>query len=209
MHPSPLQCVIVCSVVRFGISTNPLFVCFFLSKYQECVEVEGPDTVVLKAPRTSLSSRLSEKPVQTAQRFRFSQVRGTSESTPFQQYFSFTITLIYLSKLYHLICNAFCKPFFVVLYWDYDSLVDAYLHHSSQTFVKVYGPDTTQRQMFDGTAKGLVKDVLEGGNSLIFTYGVTNAGKTFTFLGEKLSCMQHLSILYSYFVPSWWWEVVG
>lgn len=58
----------------------------------------------------------------------------------------------------------------------------------------MYGPDTTQRQMFNGTAKGLVKDVLEGGNSLIFTYGVTNAGKTFTFLGENLS-MFYLSVL--------------
>ncbi|XP_056120249.1 kinesin-like protein KIF20B isoform X1 [Rhinichthys klamathensis goyatoka] len=37
--------------------------------------------------------------------------------------------------------------------------------------------------MFDGTVKGLVKDVLEGQHSLVFTYGVTNAGKTFTFLG--------------------------
>lgn len=37
--------------------------------------------------------------------------------------------------------------------------------------------------MFDGTVRGLVKDVLEGQNSLVFTYGVTNAGKTFTFLG--------------------------
>ncbi|KAL2078637.1 hypothetical protein ACEWY4_026322 [Coilia grayii] len=89
---------------------------------QECVEVEGPDTVVLKAPRVSLPGRLSEKPAQTGQRFRFSQV---------------------------------------------------------------YRPETTQRQIFDGTAKGLVKDVLEGGNSLIFTYGVTNAGKTFTFVGPE------------------------
>ncbi len=46
-----------------------------------------------------------------------------------------------------------------------------------------YGPDTTQKEMFDGTVKGLVRDVLEGQNSLVFTYGITNAGKTFTFLG--------------------------
>lgn len=50
----------------------------------------------------------------------------------------------------------------------------------------MYGPDTTQRQMFDGTVKHLVRDVLEGGNSIVFTYGVTNAGKTFTFLGQNL-----------------------
>ncbi|KTG39572.1 hypothetical protein cypCar_00005709, partial [Cyprinus carpio] len=48
---------------------------------------------------------------------------------------------------------------------------------------EVYGPDTTQKEMFDGTVKGLVRDVLEGQNSLVFTYGITNAGKTYTFLG--------------------------
>ncbi|XP_067311673.1 kinesin-like protein KIF20B isoform X2 [Pseudorasbora parva] len=88
---------------------------------QECVAIQPPDTVLLKAPRSSLSARLSDKSVPvTAQRFQFSQV---------------------------------------------------------------YGPDTTQKDMFDGTVKALVKDVLEGQNSLVFTYGVTNAGKTFTFLG--------------------------
>ncbi|XP_052386593.1 kinesin-like protein KIF20B isoform X2 [Carassius gibelio] len=88
---------------------------------QDCVAIHPPATVLLKAPQSSLSARLSDKsmPV-TAQRFQFSQV---------------------------------------------------------------YGPDTTQKEMFDGTVKGLVKDVLEGQNSLVFTYGVTNAGKTFTFLG--------------------------
>ncbi|XP_061767460.1 kinesin-like protein KIF20B isoform X2 [Nerophis ophidion] len=50
-------------------------------------------------------------------------------------------------------------------------------------FSQVYGADTTQRELFQGTVKNLVKDVLQGGNSLVFTYGVTNAGKTFTFLG--------------------------
>ncbi|XP_061088732.1 kinesin-like protein KIF20B [Conger conger] len=90
---------------------------------QECVTIASPDVVLLKAPRTSLSARLSDKSVpQTAQRFQFS---------------------------------------------------------------KVYGPEATQRDIFDGTVKHLVKDVLEGGNSLVFTYGVTNAGKTFTFLGSE------------------------
>ncbi|XP_061693543.1 kinesin-like protein KIF20B [Syngnathoides biaculeatus] len=50
-------------------------------------------------------------------------------------------------------------------------------------FSQVYGPDTTQSEFFRGTVKDLVADVLRGGNSLVFTYGVTNAGKTFTFLG--------------------------
>ncbi|XP_077585541.1 uncharacterized protein LOC144205207 isoform X2 [Stigmatopora nigra] len=50
-------------------------------------------------------------------------------------------------------------------------------------FSRVYGPDTGQRELFRGTVKELVGHLLAGGNSLVFTYGVTNAGKTFTFLG--------------------------
>ncbi|KAM8851748.1 kinesin-like protein KIF20B isoform 3-T3 [Synchiropus picturatus] len=50
-------------------------------------------------------------------------------------------------------------------------------------FSQVYGPETTQRQLFQGTVQDLVKDVLDGGHSLLFTYGVTNTGKTYTFLG--------------------------
>ncbi|CAL8280715.1 unnamed protein product [Lota lota] len=86
---------------------------------QDCVNMESPETVLLKPPRTS--SRLSDKSVpSTIQRFHFS---------------------------------------------------------------KVYGPETSQLDLFEGTVKDLVRHVLEGGNSLVFTYGVTNAGKTFTFLG--------------------------
>ncbi|XP_069373606.1 kinesin-like protein KIF20A [Paralichthys olivaceus] len=83
---------------------------------QECVTIEGPDTVVLKAPRSCQSKSLP----QTAQRFSFTQV---------------------------------------------------------------FGAEASQRRVFDCSVRGLVQDVLEGGNCLVFTYGVTNAGKTFTFLG--------------------------
>eukprot|EP00066_Takifugu_rubripes_P024303 XP_011613569.1 PREDICTED: kinesin-like protein KIF20A isoform X1 [Takifugu rubripes] len=88
---------------------------------QDCVTIEGPDTVVLKPPRSCQSSRQSDKSLpQTAQRFSFTQV---------------------------------------------------------------FGPDAGQKKVFDGSVRGLVRDVLDGGNCLVFTYGVTNAGKTFTFLG--------------------------
>ncbi|KAG7280279.1 hypothetical protein CRUP_026820 [Coryphaenoides rupestris] len=43
-------------------------------------------------------------------------------------------------------------------------------------------PSTGQRFHF---SKDRVRHVLEGGNSLVFTYGVTNTGKTFTFLGPE------------------------
>ncbi|XP_076616249.1 uncharacterized protein kif20bb isoform X2 [Chaetodon auriga] len=88
---------------------------------QDCVTIEGPDTVVLKAPRSCQSNRQNDKSLpHTAQRF---------------------------------------------------------------TFTQVFGPEAGQRKVFDGSVRGLVQDVLNGGNCLVFTYGVTNAGKTFTFLG--------------------------
>ncbi|KAK1882018.1 Kinesin-like protein KIF20B [Dissostichus eleginoides] len=85
---------------------------------RECVSIEGPDTVVLRAPRTCQSKSLP----QTAQRF---------------------------------------------------------------TFTQVFDPEASQRKVFEGSVRGLVRDVLIGGNCLVFTYGVTNAGKTFTFLGPE------------------------
>uniref|UniRef100_A0A8B9TZ85 Kinesin family member 20B n=1 Tax=Anas zonorhyncha TaxID=75864 RepID=A0A8B9TZ85_9AVES len=53
------------------------------------------------------------------------------------------------------------------------------------TFSQVFGPETTQEEFFEGTMKQPVQDFLEGYDRLIFTYGVTNAGKTYTFLGTE------------------------
>ncbi|KFV19490.1 Kinesin-like KIF20B [Tauraco erythrolophus] len=53
------------------------------------------------------------------------------------------------------------------------------------TFSRVFGPETTQEEFFEGTMKQPVQDFLDGYNRLIFTYGVTNAGKTYTFQGTE------------------------
>ncbi|XP_071987475.1 kinesin-like protein KIF20B isoform X1 [Engystomops pustulosus] len=53
------------------------------------------------------------------------------------------------------------------------------------SFTHVFGPQTTQRQFFEGAVKNQVLDFLQGQSRLIFTYGVTNAGKTFTFQGTR------------------------
>ncbi|XP_068114733.1 kinesin-like protein KIF20B isoform X2 [Hyperolius riggenbachi] len=53
------------------------------------------------------------------------------------------------------------------------------------TFTHVFGPETSQSQFFEGTMRKQVIDFMKGQNRLIFTYGVTNAGKTFTFQGTK------------------------
>ncbi|XP_062986824.1 kinesin-like protein KIF20A [Elgaria multicarinata webbii] len=51
------------------------------------------------------------------------------------------------------------------------------------TFTQVFGPDTTQSEFFEGTMKEMVKAYIDGVNGLVFTYGVTNAGKSFTVQG--------------------------
>ncbi|KAJ7338841.1 hypothetical protein JRQ81_012743 [Phrynocephalus forsythii] len=50
-------------------------------------------------------------------------------------------------------------------------------------FTRVFGPDTTQRDFFENTMKEIVKAYIDGMNGLVFAYGVTNAGKSFTIQG--------------------------
>ena len=59
------------------------------------------------------------------------------------------------------------------------------LHPQAQvyTFNHVFPPDTDQPTFFHKTTLPLVDDVLKGQNGLIFTYGVTNSGKTYTIQG--------------------------
>ncbi|KAL6299650.1 P-loop containing nucleoside triphosphate hydrolase protein [Sparassis latifolia] len=54
---------------------------------------------------------------------------------------------------------------------------------SMYTFSHIFPPDTTQSDFFNNTTLPLVRDVLEGQNGLLFTYGVTNSGKTYTIQG--------------------------
>lgn len=51
---------------------------------------------------------------------------------------------------------------------------------------KIFRADTTQQQFYDGTMRKMVKDVLQGENRLLYTYGVTNSGKTYTVQGESV-----------------------
>lgn len=49
---------------------------------------------------------------------------------------------------------------------------------------KICGPETTQQDFYESTMKEMVKNVLRGENRLLYTYGVTNSGKTYTIQGE-------------------------
>ncbi|XP_036453577.1 kinesin-like protein KIF20A [Colossoma macropomum] len=53
------------------------------------------------------------------------------------------------------------------------------------SFTKIFGPESTQAEFFDGTIKSQVQDFLQGRNALVFSYGVTNAGKTHTIQGSQ------------------------
>ncbi|XP_062977118.1 kinesin-like protein KIF20A [Elgaria multicarinata webbii] len=52
------------------------------------------------------------------------------------------------------------------------------------TFTRIFGPEVDQKSFFDATMKEVVKDVLNGQNWLVYTYGVTNSGKTHTIQGS-------------------------
>ncbi|EMD41577.1 hypothetical protein CERSUDRAFT_146637, partial [Gelatoporia subvermispora B] len=54
---------------------------------------------------------------------------------------------------------------------------------SVYTFSHIFPSDTQQSEFFTRTTLPLVRDVLEGQNGLLFAYGVTNSGKTYTIQG--------------------------
>uniref|UniRef100_A0A671TVR8 Kinesin-like protein n=1 Tax=Sparus aurata TaxID=8175 RepID=A0A671TVR8_SPAAU len=51
------------------------------------------------------------------------------------------------------------------------------------SFSQIFGPEKTQSELFENTVKSQMYDFLDGKNALIFSYGVTNAGKTYTIQG--------------------------
>ncbi|NWT75538.1 KI20A protein, partial [Prunella himalayana] len=51
------------------------------------------------------------------------------------------------------------------------------------SFTRIFGPEVGQKSFFDETMKQVVKDVLSGQNCLVYTYGITNSGKTHTIQG--------------------------
>lgn len=50
-------------------------------------------------------------------------------------------------------------------------------------FTRVFSDSANQKKVFDSVAQPLVQNLINGQNGLLFTYGVTSAGKTFTIAG--------------------------
>lgn len=63
------------------------------------------------------------------------------------------------------------------------------------TFSKIFQQTTSQKQFFDETVLSTVKDFIDGQNCLVFTYGVTNSGKTYTIQGRPLCSILLIGIL--------------
>ncbi|XP_064456111.1 kinesin-like protein KIF20B [Ornithodoros turicata] len=51
------------------------------------------------------------------------------------------------------------------------------------TFSEVFGPSSTQEQVFETAALGLIDNLINGKNVLMFAYGPTSSGKTYTMQG--------------------------
>jgi kinesin family protein 5 len=52
------------------------------------------------------------------------------------------------------------------------------------SFDRIFGPKSSQHEVFNIAAKPIIESVLEGFNGTIFAYGQTSSGKTFTMMGE-------------------------
>lgn len=50
--------------------------------------------------------------------------------------------------------------------------------------MQIFEPQTNQQEVYDHTMREMVRDVLRGENRLLYTYGVTNSGKTYTIQGK-------------------------
>jgi kinesin family member 20 len=51
-------------------------------------------------------------------------------------------------------------------------------------FNRVFKEDTTQMQFFDEAVKDTITEFVDGQRCLVFSYGVTNSGKTYTMQGD-------------------------
>ncbi|KAJ2553724.1 tubulin-dependent ATPase kip3 [Coemansia sp. RSA 1933] len=59
------------------------------------------------------------------------------------------------------------------------------LRHKDIRFVfdRVYGEESTQQDVYEGTTRGLLDSVMAGYNATVFAYGATGCGKTYTISG--------------------------
>ena len=54
---------------------------------------------------------------------------------------------------------------------------------SEFSFSQIYDDGVSQKRLFEATVKPMLEEFVNGLNCLVFTYGVTNSGKTYTLQG--------------------------
>ncbi|KAJ2357596.1 hypothetical protein GGF43_001368, partial [Coemansia sp. RSA 2618] len=59
-------------------------------------------------------------------------------------------------------------------------------HTGSFTFDRVFGPDSSQPQIYNYAIRDTLEDVFNGYNGTVFCYGQTGSGKTFTMMGADI-----------------------
>lgn len=59
------------------------------------------------------------------------------------------------------------------------------LEYRNYIFSKVFGPNTQQDEVYEQAASPLLARLFNGENCVLFAYGMTNAGKTYTIQGEQ------------------------
>lgn len=63
---------------------------------------------------------------------------------------------------------------------------DGFLNSTNFQFLKIFDEDSTQEEVFLNICTPLIDDMFNFKKSgLIFAYGITNAGKTHTIIGNK------------------------
>lgn len=59
------------------------------------------------------------------------------------------------------------------------------LKETHYTFQHIFNAESRQNEIYEKVAKPLVESLILGNNGLLFTYGVTGSGKTFTMTGDS------------------------
>lgn len=59
------------------------------------------------------------------------------------------------------------------------------LHRRTYTYDNVFGPDSTQLEVYEAVVAPSLCEVMEGYNCTVFAYGQTGTGKTHTMEGKR------------------------
>lgn len=100
-------------------------------------------------------------------------------------------------KVQSLLCF-FCHSKFYLSQFLDDLLTYRLKSCNCGEYIKVFGPTSQQKDLFDAAVSPVVNEVLEGYNCTIFAYGQTGTGKTYTMEGGGRKMKVYLVIFLSY-----------